>query len=419
MCCPDMKAVILVPISCVLVGLTVWLALRRNADVSHGSEAGSAQGTRRASLVSAAEATNQVKTRSKERPAPPSETEMTVRNLLSQRLLKPDGGGLDIEATARLRKQLDGMTTEEILEALLELDARDPRTTGRGQIASFMASTLGRRDPRLALDAFVGRISYHPVGMTLQLGAIYATWASKDVSAAAEWLDRQIAEEKFSILAGSDGRRVDPLTQFESVLVRAQAIKDPVAASARFAAMTDGARAEALRGDDWFARSDPESWKAMADFLRAQSNDSATILATTSSQRLRQGNLEDTGRFLDALEPAPAERSAMVAEALRGRLTGQDELRTSPQEARAWILQQAPEDADRLTGTALAQFVEWNDFSEMAGLATGYRDESGTDEVLVAFLKSAPVGHRTAILEMAAGLSDSSARAEIAKRFDP
>ena len=58
----------------------------------------------------------------------------------------------------------------------------------------------------------------------------------------------------------------------------------------------------------------------------------------------------------------------------------------SPQDARQWILRHAPEDADRLTGSALAHFVEWNDFSEMARLGNGYRDERGTDEVLVAFL---------------------------------
>jgi hypothetical protein len=174
---------------------------------------------------------------------------------------------------------------------------------------------------------------------------------------------------------------------------------------------------EKMLADDWFGVSSPGKVKAVADFLRDHFEDSSTALAKASSARIRQGDLGDAAGFLAVLDLMPDERSALVAEALRTRLTGRDELTTTPEEAREWILQEAPRDADRLTGTMLGQMIEWHEFSEMSRLALQYREESGSDDVLVAFLKSAPPGSKDEILKLAGQISDPGARAEVAGRF--
>ncbi len=413
-----MKSVILVSFVCALTGLAVWLVLEKRENGVQGSGDGNAARIRDASLASASSvpAPTGIRTRVRERPIPPTGTQKKLRNLLSRQLSLRGPEGLDWDELEGLRAELDSLNTEEILEVLHELDASDASLDDRRQLASFIAGSLVRRDPGLALDEFIGRISDNPMGTMHQLGIIYQMWSARDVAAAAEWFDRQVSEGTFTEVTGLDGKKTDVRAHFESRLVRAQAAHDPRAAADRFSAMAEHARSEALH-HDWFPGSAPEQVKAVAGFLREQSGDAAAILAAASSMRIRQGSLGYAGEFLDVLDPAPEERSAIVAEALRTRVVDQLELRTTPQEARTWILEQAPHDADRLTGTALGQFVEWYDFSEMSRMALGYRDESGSDEVLIAFLKSAPDRSQSKILKLAEEISDPVVRDEVLGRF--
>ncbi|MCW1926264.1 hypothetical protein OKA05_27165 [Luteolibacter arcticus] len=106
-----------------------------------------------------------------------------------------------------------------------------------------------------------------------------------------------------------------------------------------------------------------------------------------------------------------------VTEALRVRITESAALTTTPQEAREWILQQAPQDASLLTGTMLAQMVEWHDFAGMSRFALQYGEESGSDEVLAAFLKSAPASSREEVLKLAEKIEDPGVRGEVTARF--
>ncbi len=241
-------------------------------------------------------------------------------------------------------------------------------------------------------------------------------WTRQNLSAAAAWFDRQLTDETLDPVPGSGGNLLDPKTSFESLLVRALAAHDPAAASKRLLSMSEATRAAAWHGD-WFSRLRTDQVKAVADFLRDHSGGDPELWARAATGRLRQGTLAYAAEFLNTIEPSPDERSALVAESLRCRILEGDELRTSPGEARAWILEHAGHDADRLTGVALAQFAEWHDFAEMAQLALNYRNESGQDEVLVAFLKAAPEHHRPQILLMADEVGDQAARDAIARRF--
>ncbi len=411
-----MKPGVLVSFVCALVGLALWLVPEKRA--GDPLLQGGATKNRDASSahVSAVTEPAEARVRGRERPAQPTAAQKWLRNLLSQLPSVKGPKGLDMAAMNRFRAKLDSLDTDEILDVLRELDASDVTPGDRRQLAGFIVGSLARRDPRLALDEFVGRISDNPAGSMNQLGFIYQKWAFTDAAAAASWFEQQLSKGTLAVATGRNGVTVDPRTQFESLLLRAQAARDPSAAATRWASMAESARAEALN-DDWFSRLSPERVKAVAGFLREQSEDAPAMLATASSMRIRQGDLKDAGEFLKVLEPTSEERPAIVAEALRCRVVGQDELRVTPQEAQAWILQQVPQDADRLTGTVLGQFVEWHDFSEMSRLALDYRDGSGSDDVLVAFLKSAPESSRSEILKLAAEISDPALREEVTARF--
>jgi hypothetical protein len=354
--------------------------------------------------------------RIRERPSSPDKTQRKLRNLLSEQLGLKGPKGLDLDKITEFRDALDRMATDELLAILKELDASDASKTNKTSLAGYIAGALARRDPELALDTFVVRISDFPQAALAQLDIIYKRWAYSDPAAAAKWLDRQASSGALAPITGSGKRVIDPRIFFESQLIRSQAAQNPAAAAARFAAMPESER-EKMLSDDWFGVSSPEKVKAVADFLRNHYDDSSTALAKASSARIRQGDLGDAAGFLAVLDPVPDERSALVAEALRTRLTGRDELTTTPEEARTWILQQAPQDANRLTGTMLGQMMEWHEFSEMSHLALQYRKESGSDDVLVAFLKSAPAGSKDEILQLAGQISDPGARAEVTGRF--
>jgi hypothetical protein len=342
-----------------------------------------------------------------------------LRELLAEMRGMRGANGLDHEKFEQFRAALDGMEADEILAVLKELDASDASQSDKVGLANYIAGSLARKDPRLALDTFVGRLSGSPSFLLGQLGVIYSRWAQTDLANAVEWFDEKVASGSLAVVTGAGDMKIDPRVYFESQLVRALAGKNGVEAGARFEAMPEDVREKVL-GDDWFSSASPQRAKAVAEFLREHSGgrDLAEVIAKAASTRVRQGDLGYVAQFLSELEPAEGERAAIVGEALRVRLTNQDQLAMTPQEAREWIMAQAPQDAGRLTGTMLAQMVEWLEFPEMSKLALKYREESGSDEVLVAFLKGAPVSAKDEIVKLAGEIKDPAVRAEVAGRFE-
>jgi hypothetical protein len=415
-----LKPVTLAVSACVLVALVLWLSpgarglFRGGADVWKESSDAAAKSSGAGEGDGSAESS----TRVRERPPALSKTQRQVRNLLSEQLgvMGPPPHRIDMDRLKAFRAELDRMEPDDLLAVLAELDASEIDKGDKLNLAGFIAGSLSRRDPGLALDTFVPRISMHPQGVLNQLGIIYKRWALTDPAAAAAWFDQQAAKGGLAAV-NTDGRtRVDPRIYFESEPIRAQAAMDPAAAATRFAAMSEDVR-EKMLSDDWFATSSPAKIKAVAEFLRTHYDDGPATLVKASSARIRQGDLGDAEKFLEVLNPAPDERAALVGEALRTRVIGRDELTTTPEEAREWIVKQSPQDAGRLTGTMLGQMMEWHEFSEMSRLALQYREESGSDDVLVAFLKSAPDKSKVEILQFAGQISDPAVRQEVIGRF--
>ena len=415
-----LKPVTLAVSACVLVASVLWLSPGARGLFRGGADGGkeSSDAAAKSSGAGDGDGSAESRTRVRERPPELNKTQRQVRNLLSEQLgvLGPPPRRIDMERLKEFRAELDRMDPEDLLAVLAELDASDINASDKGNLASFIAGSLGRRDPRLALDTFVGRLAGRGFGALDQLGHIYVRWTATDPAAASEWFDRQVAQGALAPVALLGKLKIDPRIYFESQLLRTQVALDPAAANARFDAMPEDVR-EKMLFDNWFPAASPEKMQASAEFLRTHYEDVPAAFAKAGSKRIQEGDLGDAEKFLEVLNPAPDERAALVGEALRTRLKGPDELTITPEEAREWIVKQSPQDAGRLTGTMLGQMMEWHEFSEMSRLALQYREESGSDEVLVAFLKSAPDKSKAEILQLAEQIEDPVVREEVMERF--
>ncbi len=334
------------------------------------------------------------------------------------RLATLSGEGGDIahmKAVIAVQKQLQELSADELLEGLDRIAAMEFSADARREIESMFIGALAQKDPERVLERYADRLDSR--GLQWQISSAFQAWARKDAVAAALWMDRQIAEGKFEVK--SLEARNSPRLRFEAGLAGALLESDPAAAAARIAALPEDQRAEVF--DQGVFSLKPGTEKAYAEVVRAQvpEGEQAATLARPARRLLSQGGYAKVGEFLGAIDASREERAAVVEESLRVHIGRGSEQKTSVEESREWILQQAPEDAGRLTGVALGQMTEWHDYSEMAERALDYRDSGGGDDVLVAFLQSeASRNHREEAAKLLEGVSDEAKREELRKSLE-
>jgi hypothetical protein len=324
------------------------------------------------------------------------------------------GGGGDLRAMVALQKTLLALSVEELLAAFDEIAALDLSDDAKRELEGTLIGLLANKDPQAALERFADRIAGSDGGLAWQLSNAFQSWSAKDTTAAAAWMDRQVKAGTF------DNKRLDgqhdPRIRFEAGLIRSLAARDPAEAARRLASLPEDQRDEVFTNPFHF-RIRPGTEKAVADLIRTQvaAEDRLSTLGRSSAPLVKEG-YGKVGEFLGAIDASPEERAAVVGEALRVRFKG-EEMTTSAEETRAWILAQAPADAERLSGEALAHLSEWLEFPEMAKEALKYQQASGNDDALVSFLKNAPDESRFEILELAEKISDPVKREEVTRRF--
>jgi hypothetical protein len=325
------------------------------------------------------------------------------------------GGDGDMRSMVALQKTLHAMSVEELLAGLDEIATLDLSDDAKRQLEGTLIGILSNKDPQAALERFADRIGGSDGGLTWQLSNAFQSWSAKDATAAAAWMDAQVAAGTFENKR-LDGQH-DPRIRFEAGLIQNLAASDPAEAARRLAALPEDQRDEVFTSRFHF-RIRPGTEKAVADLIRTQvaPDDRLATLGRSSAPLVREG-YGKVGEFLGTIDASAEERAAVVGESLRERFKNGDEMTTSVDETRAWILAQAPGDAERLTGEALAHMSEWMEFPEMAKEALKYQQASGNDEALVAFLKNAPEESRFEILELAEKISDPAKRAEVEARF--
>jgi hypothetical protein len=333
----------------------------------------------------------------------------------TQAAMKSGGDG-DMRAMVALQKTLLALSAGELLAGLDEIAALDLSDDTKRQLEGTLIGVLANKDPQAALERFADRIAGSDGGLTWQLSNAFQSWSAKDATAAAAWMDQQVKAGTFENKR-LDGQQ-DPRVRFEAGLIQNLAASDPAEAARRLAALPEDQRDEVFTSPFHF-RIRPGTEKAVADLIRTQvaADDRLSTLGRSSAPLVKQGGYGKVGEFLGAIDASAEERAAVVGEALRERFKGQDEMTTSSAETREWIVAQAPADAERLSGEALAHLSEWLEFPELAREALNYQQASGNDDALVAFLKNAPDKSRFEILELAEKISDPVKREEVTRRF--
>lgn len=325
-------------------------------------------------------------------------------------------GAADMRTMVELQKTLRDLSTAELLAGLDEIAALDLSHEARRELESTLLGILAQKDPQLALERFADRIGGDHGMITWQLASAFQSWSGQDATAAAGWMDRQIAAGIFDSKS-LDGKN-DSRLRFEAGLIQNLVGSDPAAAARRLAALPEDQRADVF-GPGKFFQLKPGSGKAVADLIRTQLPENTRVysLAVVSRSLVEQGGYERVGDFLGEIDASAAERSAIVGQALGMRLADQNETFPGVDETRAWIVAQAPADAERLTGEALARMTAQLGFARMAAEAVKFQQSSGNDDALVAFLSRAPDESRFEILEFAEKISDPVKREEVTRRF--
>jgi len=323
----------------------------------------------------------------------------------------------EMRTMVEMQKVLLAMSSEELSAQMDEIAALDITDELKQQLQGMLVGVLAAKDPQLVLDRFADQLGSERGGMTWQLSNAFRQWATKDTAAAAAWMDRQIAAGKFESKS-LDGKSQSRM-QFEGALVLHLLADNPQAAAARIAALPVDQRREAL-GNGIFFNLKPGTEKAAADLIRTQipEGERVSTLASSAGNLIHQGGFERVGKFISAIDADPKEREAIVAQAFQIKMGNSRDSAKAPaaiEEGRAWTAEQAPEAVDRITGQALGSM---NNFQQASDLALKYHEESGNDEVLVAFLNGGAVYRNApAALLLVDKIADEQKREEIRKKL--
>lgn len=413
-----MKPALLLPPFLALVAAGLWIGSQRRSISALELESEALRGrlevARQVPAGAAADPSFTGQRNSKSKALRPGSKVDWKKMAATQAAMKSGGGG-DMRAMVALQKTLLAMSAKELLAGLDEIAALELSDDAKRQLEGTLIGVLANKDPQAALERFADRIGGADGGLTWQLSSAFQSWSAKDATAAAAWMDRQVEAGTFENKR-LDGQH-DPRIRFEAGLIQSLAARDPAEAARRLASLPEDQRDEVFTNPFHF-RIRPGTEKAVADLIRTQvaADDRLSTLGRSSAPLVKEG-YGKVGEFLGSIDASAEERAAVVGEALRARFKGQDEMTTSVEETRAWILAQAPANAERLSGEALAHMSEWLEFPEMAKEALKYQQASGNDDALVAFLKNAPNESRFEILDLAGKISDPVKRAEVEARF--
>lgn len=347
--------------------------------------------------------------------------EMTER-LISARAT---GEKTHLRAMLDFQQRLSQMSRDELIAALDEISAIDLSDEDRSSIEEMIMDSLIKLDPQYALERFADRIEADPDGIGWQLSTAMKDWAKKDLVAATAWFDRQIAAGKFESRT-LDGRS-EMRAQFEAALFESLMGSDPLSAGERLAALPEDQRREVLQQIP-FNELSPAEQKAYADLVRQliPADEREGSFAHIASELADGEGYGKVGDFLDSVNATSAERAAAAMQAAESRLSniaGDANVSQGDVDAlRTWLATQAPGQVDSITGKALAEAAQEGGefgFDEASQLALHYQKTSGSDDVLVSFLKSysarSNLEEARHLVEM---ISDPKIRAQLQKDLE-
>ena len=297
--------------------------------------------------------------------------------------MKRSGQAVMTRASLQVRRALLDMSVAELLAQLDAIDALAESSEQKTELQILVIHSLLPKAPQMILDRFGECLRDESNrDMNQMLSQAFSHLLSQDAAAAIEWMDNQVIAGTFEskALDGSDGKR----QPFETALIQHCLKDDMDLASKRL--------------------------KDMAPALRLQ------VLGKGSHLMAFDGGCERMSRLFQAIEASPAERGAITKEIVGFQLLVTnwegDGAATVVQTMRAWMQQEAPEEAERMTGKGLGLFGRQK-FDEAASLALQYQQSSGNDTALIGFLEVAGSDNRDAALALTEKINDAATRERV------
>ncbi len=335
-----------------------------------------------------------------------------------------DGEKAQLRAIIDLQQRLQKMSRGELIAALDEIDALGLSESEREEIVTMILESLIKLDPQYALARFVDQIESSSSSIGYHLAGAFGKWAKTNPAAATAWFDQQIAAGKFESRT-LDGRS-EMRASFESELLETLLSDDLAAAARRIQALPEDQRREVLEQLE-FSQLEPREQTAYASLVRdlIPADEREGSFAHIASQLIHEGDYAQVSSFLDSVQAAPTERAAAAKQAAVSRMEmlAQDGgiSRTEVDNLRAWVKQQAPDQADTITGKALAEASQDGgkfDYDAASELVIHYQQTSGNDDVLIAFLEGYSArSNFDEARDLAELISDPKQREEILNRL--
>jgi hypothetical protein len=301
-------------------------------------------------------------------------------------------------SVVKLEQGLQAMNKEELVAALDEIAILDLSKASRSDIEQMFMDLLAQKDPELALNHFIDRISGNEEIMGYQLSRAMLEWAKNDSAGAISWFDKQIAAGKFESKS-LDGKSKTRL-QFEESLFGLLLDSDFEAAERRLSALPKDQRHEVLRNPSSFKLKE-ENQTAFANLVREQipeAEQTRIIAEKAAAIATDGGNYSKVTEFLTRIQATPAERTACVEQTAQSQILDlsyrKKITRNDLDTMREWVSTHAPELTNKITGEALANSLgntRKTTFTETADLAAEYNAAAGNDDVLYSFLENEAV----------------------------
>jgi hypothetical protein len=409
-----MKPSLLLPPATALIAGFLWLGYQRHALATLESEASVLHGyidSARQTDASGAES-GPADSFDGHKPKP-SAKKPDWKKLLEMQKSR-NGEVQDMRLMMETQKSLLNMSADELMAQLDEIDAMQIPDGDKAQLQGMLLGMLTEKDPKLAMDRFAKLIGNDRI--TWQINSAFQQWAGKDPAAAAQWMDQQIAAGQFEskTLDGKSQARI----QFEGSLFISLLEKDPTQANARLLDLPADDRADIFNNMAY--RLKPGTEKAVADSVRATvPADQRPVALTNIANQLSRQGLDRVDQYLTDINATPEEKQAIVEGSFASRVSPRDRSSIDPaslDEARAWAQKQEPDSVARITADALGNASYQGNFDNNAKLALKYVQETGSDEVLVDFLKSGGAQqHPAEALTLVDRITDPAQREDLRK----
>jgi hypothetical protein len=356
------------------------------------------------------------------------------KNMADALVIEDAGGMPDIRLVLRLRQRIAAMSPGEIAALMDEITASDMPKIQSEALRNLLAGVLSEKDPQAYLDTCKDDLCGDEFGMGWPMASAFRKWMNQDMAAATAWMDRMTAEGKFEP-KGLDEKNRTRLN-FEGELISSLLASDPESATTRLAAVPENQRLELIL-QNRFDSLKPGTEKAYADMVRSclPSEQQADAFPQVANLAATDQGLEKVSAFFDTINANATERQSLAGKAAIGNLhavAADGKLdRAAVDEMRGWAEKQAPAAVDTITGQALAAstdpdraslntVVMAGNFRKSAEIIDALHAESGSDELLVSFLKDSLLHrHPQECAAIAGKIQDAERRAGILGKLEP